>query len=753
MHTRSLTSSLIGLALVMSASAQQPPPSTSIPPQSKPAATQQKADTDESQDVVRINTNLVQVDAVVLRDGKQVTDLKAEDFELFEDGRPQPITSFSYISNVPIAPANAPASRPGDKNGVPVVPPVVPATVRPHDVRRTLALVVDDLGMSFESMAHARKQLRKFIDEQLQPNDLVAIIRTGGEVGSLQQFTTDRRLLTSALDHLKWNPCSRAGISIFPPVGSPVFASGVDSDSGPCGVQRTNSTLRILQFVLKGMHDLPGRKSMVVFSESLPIQQQEPGPLNFGTDRDDVGDDDSGFGNTYSNAAALQKVAELAIRGSVVIYAVDTRGLQYTGPTAADDFSSAATPGAAARQMQTIMRTRSAMLLRGREGADLISRQTGGFLVRNSNDFELKRVMDDQRGYYLLGYRPGDETFNRRFHHLKVRVKRRGLTVRTREGFYGVSEDEARPPELTARDQVNNALISPFGANEIPVRLSTFFANDAAKGSLLRTFIYLDAHDLNFTDQPDGTHNAAFDLDTILFGDNGSVVNREDKTVTLRLAKLTYDRVQRDGLVYGFDMPVKQTGTFQFRVAVRDTVSSHIGAAGQFVEVPKVGSDRLALSGIFVRGALKTLNRPLTEPATEGTSPSGSRSPATDSTGQTKAVEEMTSGPGLRQFRQGTKLVFVYAIYNAMLDTTTHLPKLTTQTTVFREGKPIFTGNTEPLGITGQRDLLRLTNGAELLLGPELTPGEYVLQIIVEDQLAKEKRRSATQWIDFEVVK
>src|SRR4029453_12778536 len=99
------------------------------------------------------------------------------------------------------------------------------------------------------------------------------------------------------------------------------------------------------------------------------------------------------------------------------------------------------------------------------------------------------------------------------------------------EGFYGVSEDEALPPELTARDQMNKALISPFGANEVPVRLSTYFANDAAKGSLLRTFLYLDARDFHFTDQPDGTREAAFDLDTMLFGDNGRVVNREDKTV------------------------------------------------------------------------------------------------------------------------------------------------------------------------------------------------------------------------------
>src|SRR5262245_7111779 len=86
---------LVG-SLQCSAIAQQQQPATAPP---KPPPTQQPEV--ESQDVIRITTNLVQIDAVVTKDGKQVTDLQAEDFELFEDGHAQPITNFSYISNVP----------------------------------------------------------------------------------------------------------------------------------------------------------------------------------------------------------------------------------------------------------------------------------------------------------------------------------------------------------------------------------------------------------------------------------------------------------------------------------------------------------------------------------------------------------------------------------------------------------------------------------------------------------------------------
>src|SRR5206468_1161323 len=126
---------------------------------------------DVDQDIIKINTNLVQIDAVVTKGGKQITDLNAEDFEILEDGNPQAITSFSYISNVAAAPlANVAAA----KSNVPQPP--IPAAVRPNEPRRTIGIVVDDLGMAFQSLDRARSQLRKFVNEQISENDLVAIV-------------------------------------------------------------------------------------------------------------------------------------------------------------------------------------------------------------------------------------------------------------------------------------------------------------------------------------------------------------------------------------------------------------------------------------------------------------------------------------------------------------------------------------------------------------------------------------------------
>src|SRR5437660_6474682 len=134
---RKIAVALLLLAFCLPLAIGQQPAQTPNPQSQKPVTPAQNPPEVDSQDVVKITTNLVQVDAVVTKDGKQVTDLKPEDFELFEEGKPQVITNFSYISNVLAAPATV-ASAPLAKDKAAkdkYAPPVPPAVARPHDVR------------------------------------------------------------------------------------------------------------------------------------------------------------------------------------------------------------------------------------------------------------------------------------------------------------------------------------------------------------------------------------------------------------------------------------------------------------------------------------------------------------------------------------------------------------------------------------------------------------------------------------------
>src|SRR5262245_62885700 len=209
---------LAGIVVPVTSQQTEPSKTTNRPAQSR-------APKDEP---VRISVTLVQVDAVVTdARGKQVTDLKPEDFEVLEDGRPQRITNFSYVSAETSLPEPRLAS-PRDK----LAPPLPPSPLRPDQVKRTVAVVVDDLGMSFESIAYARDALKKFVDQQIETGDLVAIIRSGAGIGALQQFTTDKRQLYAAIDRLRWNPMGSGGISPFQPITSDP-TGGAGSPRGP----------------------------------------------------------------------------------------------------------------------------------------------------------------------------------------------------------------------------------------------------------------------------------------------------------------------------------------------------------------------------------------------------------------------------------------------------------------------------------------------------------------------------------------
>lgn len=491
------------------------------------------------------------------------------------------------------------------------------------------------------------------------------------------------------------------------------------------------TTLRALKFIVGGMRDLPGRKSLVLFTDDMPIEKQEPGSSGVIV----------GGGGFYRNdyGGQLRKMAELAIRSSVVIYAVDTRGLAYTGIEAADNFGAVNTEkprkfsGDLTDQMNQVVRTRSRAMIALREGSQLIARETGGYLVHNSNDFKLKEIAEDQQGYYLLGYRPSEGTFNKKFHQIKVAVKRKGLTVRTRTGFFGVDAARTENSELTPVNQMKKALMSPFGASAITLRLTTMFANFDS-GSLLRSFLYIKPQDLVFVNEPRGFHVAKFDLGIILFGDNGQVTDTQNRGVAITLRDDQYQSALQHGIAYSFDTAVKKAGAFQFRVAIRDQKSGHIGSAGQFIEIPNPGDGRLALSGLMITREMHDKS-----------------AGASLSTQDTQ--DAITSGPAVRQFRAGGKLVVAYSIYNARLDAATLRPQLTTQIRVFRDGKVVFTGNPIPVETGSQADPKRIPSLVGLEVGTEFPPGEYIAQVIVTDKLADKKQPIASQWIDFEIVK
>ena len=164
------------------------------------------------QPTFHIGVDAVRIDAVVTdAKGQIVTDLTADDFELKDDGRPQKVTlaTFVPVASGPATPARRQQRRCCSGAGL----RLPSAPLARDEVQRSILVLVDDLGISFEGLYAARKALHTFIDESLLSTDLVALTRTGMYAGMQRQFTTDRRLLHSAVDELRWTALSRAASS------------------------------------------------------------------------------------------------------------------------------------------------------------------------------------------------------------------------------------------------------------------------------------------------------------------------------------------------------------------------------------------------------------------------------------------------------------------------------------------------------------------------------------------------------------
>ena len=706
-----------------------------------PAKTPPRPDTD----VVKISTNLIQLDVTVVdAKGKIVSDLRSDEIEVYENGEKQKITNFSFVSaNRTIEQKNSDAAKKSDPREPGV--PVPTAALRPEQIRRTIALVVDDLSLSFESAYYTRRALKKYVDEQMQDGDLVAIIRTGAGIGALQQFTSDKSMLYAAIERVKWNPSGNGKMTAFAPM-EPSFADRVRAAGGEQNpdepgnlaasegafedFQSSNystGTLGALRYIVGGMSELPGRKSVILFSEGWYIFER----------------DEHGFTKSGNVANFLNRLIEDANRASVVFYTIDSRGLAYTGLTAADTLTTGSaeggTPLPGPQAYSAALSQRAAQLFDTQAGMTTLAEATGGFSVKNNNDLSggVRKVLEDQ-SYYLVGYEPDSDTFDaerRKFNKIEIKVTRNGATARYRSGFFNVA-DKDRPAlantPLPPIHQLRKALMSPFAVNGISLRMNALFGSDPS-GPFVRSLLHIPAQDLKFTDDSDGSKKVQFDVWAASFGDNGSLIDQITKTYSLSIRPDGYKKVLDEGILYHFTFPVKKPGGYQYRVAIRDPQGGRVGSASQFIQVPDLKKGRLTASSIVIENVPAKNWEKLMDPKAEAV-----RSTSTVDT-------------ALRQVKLGSILRYGFEIYNAKLDPS-RKPSLQTKVRVFLDGKLILDGNSMPVDLRGQTDMQRIAVSGALSMGDKMLPGDYILQVIVTDALAKTKYSMTSRHVQFEAV-
>jgi len=691
------------------------------------------------QDVVRITTQLVQVDVVVTDKKEQhIEDLTEGDFEMLVDGKKQQLTHFSHFS-LPAVKREFTAKKKADAV---ITPESMPTRqIAPEDVRRTIAFVVDDMGLSPPSMALARETLKTFVAEQMQDGDLVAIIRTGSGLGMLEQYTSDKRILYAAIERLIWNPLSRDMMPSF------ADTSGADEMDAAQAEQQadqqavadsfaefqdtsfTTGTLGATSFVVRSLRNFPGRKSVILLSDGFRINSR--------TNNDD---------NTNQVLRSLDNLVELANRSSVVIYSIDAKGLQPFMPGA----NVGGRPSATAHS-DALQTAQEAL-----EGLNYLSHETGGFTVVNTNDLNIgvQEALYDQQSYYLLGFDPEDEKFDQRRHSIKVKVNRPGLKVRTRSGFFGVSdtepESEAPAAPKTRGQQILSALLAPMGARDLSLRMTPYFFNASKEGPLVRALFHIDCSKLTFKEGQDGKKQLNLDLAAFAFDEEGITADFNARRLVLSFDEKRYREALEQGLAYRADFQLKKPGAYQFRAVLRDGETGRTGSASQFIRLPDLNKNLLALSGLVMtapKSAGPTTTKSSGGDAVTSVAVSAHAEKEDDKSSGTAGLQ---ATPYVRRFPRTGLIQYGAAIYNASADKKTGLPQITVQAEIYRDGKRVYQLPPRALEFSPGVNPKRFDYVGRLQLN-DFPEGDYLLRLIVTDGLARKKFARAEQWMDFSV--
>ncbi len=554
----------------------------------------------------RAETNFVEVHAIVTdQDGAFVRGLTLDDFEIYEDGRLQEPSVFSFIDvpiERPFTPRNADAP----------IEPDVRAITRTFD-GRIYILLLDDLHTLVTRTNNVREVARQFIEEYLGTNDLAAVLFTSGRRESGQELTSSRRLLTEAVDRFLGRKLPSAGAERL---AVHLLRTADDADLDPDRDLRTNEALqdaessvdpydqeralnarRAMQSIgniSEWLSDVQGRrKALLFFSEGIDYDIYQP----FYVSR-------LGSNILGETREAMGK----AQRANVNVYGIDPRGMSQFGEmitiTGTSDYPQL--------EWGTFRGALNELLL-AQESLISLAEETGGLAIVNSGDLAggLGRIVLDNSRYYLLGYFSDATKWSRnRFMKIDVRVKRPGLEVRARKGFLPPDTEaieRAREEELAsgASAALSAALGKPIPVGDLPLRVFAASLRGSDDNGSVLVALEIDGSSLRFEER-DGRFVESIEVSIVAADESTRVQGGDDQTFSLNLTPETHERVSRTGvrLLSQLDLP---PGRYQIRVGAHETTGGATGTVPYDLEVPDYSEMPFALSGVLLTSSTADL--------------------------------------------------------------------------------------------------------------------------------------------------
>lgn len=585
----------------------------------------------------QVEVNFVDVDAVVTdQQGNFISDLKKDDFELFEDGKPQKIDTFSLVE-IPVERQDRflVLNRPVSSG--------VRTNRRPFD-GRLYVIVLDDIDVSPMRTAMVRRTARQFIEKYFGANDIGSVIYTSGRTDAMQDFTSDAQLLTAAIDKFVGRRLRSAtlerldqyyqGLALSSGMGTDTTSS--DSSSSDQAAQNTDpgghsrldpmdfertyralgvmGTLKNLSEYLEGVRGR--RKSLLLFSEGIDYLVNDP------------------FNNQGAPdiIRATQDAISAAARANVNFFTIDPRGLMgvtsefmelgaITSPDGSPPPNLSGLGGVAGGPMNPVSDLMDELRL-SQDSLKTLAEETGGFAAVNANVLgpAFDRIVESNSRYYVMGYYPPTHPRDGRFHKIEVRVKRPGFKVTARKGYAsprGKTVDERKRDEETRRarqakkpladktsSELRDVLDNPLQQSGLTMTVhAAAFRNTATKkDASVALAIEVDGNRLPFTQLPNGLSSNQLELSLFSLTAEGKAQQGVRTTMDLTLRPETAERVKAVG-VRANPRLVLPPGRYQIRVGVRETLNGQAGTVFYDLQVPDFTKDPLMMSGLLLTAA------------------------------------------------------------------------------------------------------------------------------------------------------
>jgi VWFA-related protein len=545
-----------------------------LPAQQQPAAQNERA--------IRVSTELVLVNVTVRdRGGNLVRDLKREDFTVLEDNKTEQIVSFD-LENTDAIPPQAveqakvlTAAKPA--GNAPAANPAVPAADLKD--RRLLVLFFDLSAMQPDDIDRAVTAAQNYVDKQMAPADLVAVVSLGSSLRVNQDFTADRDLLKKALKAL--SPTTGQGLeegATGTTEGTPDTAQPFTADDTEFNIFNTDRRLDALRSLSASLSPIRQKKSLIYFSS--------------GMDRTGI-----------ENQSELRAAINAAVRSNLAIYTMDIRGLQALVP--GGEAQNASLRGVAPYSGQATLNALSSNTST-QETLYTLAGDTGGRAITDTNDFGqvFTRVQQDTSSYYILGYQSGNPARDGHYRRITVRVNRPGVKMEFRHGYYAPADFQHANREDRER-QLEEELASELPSTDLPAYLSAAYFRLSDSRFFVPVSLVVPGAAIPFSREKD-QDRATLDVLGMVLDEAKRPLGRIRDTV--KLAVPGVQEVRRKNVQYnnGF---ILSPGRYHLKFVVRENMTGRIGSFETDVVVPELKNAPLKMSSVVLATQTQTAGK------------------------------------------------------------------------------------------------------------------------------------------------